>query len=311
MKQKNNHGIPLKGMGMEDSETHEVHFTTLSEAQTAALLREVKKVVGSDSNITHLGHAAMILALLRFNPLLSTITKAAPFPLYSPCWLNGRRYLFPLFPAASVNTNIPLCMAFAPIIFPDLRDLSLSLEAGREEVKAKLVKACQTATEEYMKIKNRKSILPQCVVLFENLGRIKYVVHIRVPIISTPKRIMIAIKLKILTIGRKPQDLMPTKEDEPSHTEPAEPAQQDNPPRSEVKADIKQKPEGKQGTPPKSDGTSPSSKNEQDFSPKPGSERNSSPKSDFEQITPETRDPVGPASSLLKEISQNHSSNDR
>jgi 15-O-acetyltransferase Tri3 len=187
--QKNNHGIPLPKMGIRGLESHEVHFLDFTMKQSICLLQQVKNVIGSDSSITHLGHAAMVLALLRSNPLplrqLNTVAKPSPF--YSPCWLNGRRYLLSTVERPDPSTDyIPLCLSFAPILFPDLREFPLSLEAGKEEIRSKLVQACSIASESYRKIRNRKSILPECVVLFEDIGQalrtMRYVVDITVPI---------------------------------------------------------------------------------------------------------------------------------
>lgn len=302
MMQKNNHGIPLLEMGMRGPETHKAHFLTFTKAQSTSLLQQVKKVVGSDSSITHLGHAAMVLALLRSYPLLQPDMEAKPSPLYSPCWLNGRRYLLSTAGHPNPTTDyIPLCISFAPILFADLRDLSLSLEAGKEEIKSKLVHASQIATKSYRKISNRKSILPECVVLFENLakmmGTMRYVVHSRVPIRSTTKGTVIVIKPNRLTAGRVPQDLMPTESEQgiaPGsevvlfHAEIAKKNMSSKP---EVGQDISPEPETEQGTSAKSERNSSSSEDEQDTSPKPG----------FESISAKKADPVGTSFLFLKE----------
>lgn len=165
---KNNHGLPL--LRAERPETQETYFITLSEAQSTSLLEGVKEIVGPDSNITHLGHAAMVLALLRSSRLTNS-SSTSPQPLYSPCWLNGRRYLRPSdanpFPT---QDYIPLCISFAPIVFPDLKEISLSRSANRAVIKSKLAKACKIATEQYGNIKRQKSILPESVLLFESFG---------------------------------------------------------------------------------------------------------------------------------------------
>ena len=56
-------------------------------------------------------------------------------------------------------------------MFEDLGDLVLEQNASKEEVKRLLGKACGVASEEYRKIRERRSILPECVALFERLGR--------------------------------------------------------------------------------------------------------------------------------------------
>jgi len=69
-----------------------------------------------------------------------------------------------------MENYIPLCVSFAPIIFSDLRDLSIQRFAGKAAIKAMLVKACKIATAEYEKIKIRKSMLPECDLLFESFA---------------------------------------------------------------------------------------------------------------------------------------------
>jgi hypothetical protein len=71
---------------------------------------------------------------------------------------------------APMKDYIPLCLSFAPIIFPDLRELSIPRFAGQAAIKAMLAKACKIATAEYEKIKIRKSMLPECVLLFESFA---------------------------------------------------------------------------------------------------------------------------------------------
>jgi hypothetical protein len=168
MMQKNNHGLPR--LQVTRPETQDRHFITLSEAQSTALMERVKQVVGSEANITHLGHAAMVLALLRSNPLTKPLSMS-PQPLHSPCWLNGRRYLRSSTEHLDPTKDfVPLCISFAPIIFPDLEEISLSRSADGADIKSKLLKACKVATKQYEIIKNRKSMLPECIALFESFG---------------------------------------------------------------------------------------------------------------------------------------------
>ncbi|KUJ22961.1 uncharacterized protein LY89DRAFT_727749 [Mollisia scopiformis] len=150
---KHNPGLPL--IQTPQPLTQETYFHTISAEKTTALLQAIKYVVSPSSNITHLGHAAMVLALARTLP---TSCRT----LCSPCWLNGRRYLH-----FSVESYVPICQSFAPVFFPEI---SLSADAGKEEVRDVLVEVCRVATIEYGKIKARKSMLPECVVLFEELG---------------------------------------------------------------------------------------------------------------------------------------------
>jgi len=61
-------------------------------------------------------------------------------------------------------------MSFAPIVFPDLQELVLSKYAMKDQIKAKLKKACLIATAEYGKIRERKSMMPEIVALTEAIG---------------------------------------------------------------------------------------------------------------------------------------------
>ena len=148
----------------------------MTEAQSSALLQAIKTVIGPDSNITHLGHAAMVLTLLRSNPLLTNSSANEESALYSPCWLNGRRYLDD---GRYTKSYIPICQTVSPIIFPNLEKLTLGEEATREEVREVLVRACLVATGQYGEIRRRKSMLPDAVALLEYLGSvmIRYTVH--------------------------------------------------------------------------------------------------------------------------------------
>jgi hypothetical protein len=104
----------------------------------------------------------MVISLLRFSPPLSQ-----PTSLYSPCWLNGRRYLHP---SSAFDKYIPICQSFAPIIFPDLESLAVEKIPTREALREKLIAGCKIATEQYAQLKNRKSVLPESIALMESLG---------------------------------------------------------------------------------------------------------------------------------------------
>jgi hypothetical protein len=201
--QHDNHGFPLTLPETQSQVATGTEFLTFYDWETGSLLEKVKElfysnsvdvVVGSDSedekvllkpNITHLGHAAMILALLRLEPLPLTNIPEVPCPVYSPCWFNGRRYLKPTGSQPDpLNNYIPLCLSFAPIEFPDLRKLSLSARAEKEEIKTQLVKACRIATERYMNIGKGKDMFSTCVELLEEYGERmrKYVLPMKEPI---------------------------------------------------------------------------------------------------------------------------------
>jgi len=164
-KMPQNPGLPL--LSAARTAVQKNRFIILTAEQSTKLLSTVKHVIGPSSNITHLAHAAMVLALLRaYTP------GPNPKTLYSPCWLNGRRYLRHITGQPDPEASyLPICQSFGPVIFPNLDDLVLPLQASRNEIKDKLIGTCRTATEEYAKIRARKSMLPDCVLLFEEIGR--------------------------------------------------------------------------------------------------------------------------------------------
>ena len=100
--------------------------------------------------------------MLRANPLP---VQGSQRKLYSPCWLNGRRYLLP-----ESKPYTPICLGFSPILFPDLQEFSLNQQSTSAEIKAALLKACRIATSEYLKVKNSKSIMPQCIAVMEEIA---------------------------------------------------------------------------------------------------------------------------------------------
>jgi len=46
----------------------------------------------------------------------------------------------------------------------------LEKEASKEEIKRKLVKACEIATEQYGKIRERESVLSEIISVVEDIG---------------------------------------------------------------------------------------------------------------------------------------------
>jgi hypothetical protein len=113
----------------------------------------------------------MVLAMIHRQPV-SSAASVSDKPLYSPCWLNGRRYLHPFEGHAEPkHSYIPLCTSYGPIVFEDLTTLNVAVEATRAEERSALLKACEMAGEQYRKLREQKSMLPGMIALSENAGK--------------------------------------------------------------------------------------------------------------------------------------------
>jgi hypothetical protein len=161
------------GLGLlwnpESSQKH--YFITFTQSRSNEILDAIKTNLGSEASITHLGHAAMVLALLRNAPAPGLRLVSKNTVLYSPCWINGRRYIRNTdAQSPATKSYIPICQTFAAIIFPNLRDLVLHSKVTQVEKKVKLMKACKIAKEQYGNIRTAKSIMPESVAILELMG---------------------------------------------------------------------------------------------------------------------------------------------
>lgn len=78
------------------------------------MIRAVKARLGQQYTISHLGHAAMVLALLQSNPLASSTPPGTA--LITPLPVNGRRFLKPEFREHRFGS----CQAGAVVEFKNL-----------------------------------------------------------------------------------------------------------------------------------------------------------------------------------------------
>ncbi|KAF2427534.1 hypothetical protein EJ08DRAFT_699518 [Tothia fuscella] len=162
-----NPGLPLLQEPTPPSQ--EFHSITLDQAKTTALLAAIKTQLYKNATVTHVGHAAMVLAMLRLQNLSSSDKNK--HSLYSPCWLNGRRCLTPYgYSRDPRKWYVPCLVSYSPIIFPSLEDLVLRPGASRAEVRDMLVKGCNVAEEGYKELREKTSVLPQMVALVEEDG---------------------------------------------------------------------------------------------------------------------------------------------
>ncbi|KAI9744846.1 MAG: trichothecene 15-O-acetyltransferase [Claussenomyces sp. TS43310] len=160
----------------DDSSTTAHHIIGFTQAQTSTLLHLLKSKLGPTATITHLAHAATILALLRCNTLpnvgaSNSNESSHSSTLFSPCWMNGRRYLIPDSRHPDPEHDyVPICQAMGQVVFQDLPFLATDRATPRAEVYSALLRACYQAMESYAEIKARKSILAESIPLVEYLG---------------------------------------------------------------------------------------------------------------------------------------------
>lgn len=130
---------------------------SFSPIQSSSILRSIKEKIGPAYSITHLGHAAMIMTLLRLkHPQSRPINQP---DLVSPLFINGRRYLDPL--QLNASDHIPLCRAISGIEFRDVGRYILSPNANQGEIQQKLRIACEEARRSYTRIRNQESLLTE------------------------------------------------------------------------------------------------------------------------------------------------------
>lgn len=152
------------------------HSVTLTEDHSARLLKVVKSKLGAEATVTHLAHAATVIALLRsqFLPLSGTPSHQEDVTLsslFSPCWMNGRPYLLKDDSLPDPERSyIPVCQAMGQLVFHDLSLLQLDLNSGREDVVKALLACSKQATRNYAGIKARKSILSESLPLMDLIG---------------------------------------------------------------------------------------------------------------------------------------------
>jgi len=138
---------------------------------SSAEYQAIRQLFPPGVTITQIGHAAMVLAMLR-----SQLLRDPPYldsqDLYSPCWLNGRRYLRPFGERSDPRTSyFPLYMSYAPIVFRELQELVLPRDATKTEIKNKLCKAGAVAIEQYGKLRAQKSMIPKIVFPAESTAK--------------------------------------------------------------------------------------------------------------------------------------------
>ncbi|KXH68107.1 hypothetical protein CSAL01_12931 [Colletotrichum salicis] len=105
-------------------------WRTFTAEQSAAIKAAIKTRLGPSFTVTHLGHAAMVLALLRARPLPADAPDSVT--LVSPLPVNGRRYL-----RGDAAGRYGSCQAGASVEFAPLREWVVD-ESNADAVRATL-----------------------------------------------------------------------------------------------------------------------------------------------------------------------------
>lgn len=142
-----------------------------SVEESKAILLAVKEKLGKSCSVTHLGHAAMVMTMLKFKPVQERPTPGAR--LVSPLFINGRRYLDRGVPRS--QSYISLCRAFSAIEFRDVENYIIPDSASKEEIQGKLKLACAEAFRSYRAVRDQKSLLTESLSMAEYMTREKYI----------------------------------------------------------------------------------------------------------------------------------------
>ncbi|KAF3392149.1 hypothetical protein DPV78_010718 [Talaromyces pinophilus] len=142
-------GIAMRGMqnyGLNPKSGHglpRVIFHTFTTTESDAIYKTVKAKVDPKASPAHLGHAAVLLALLKTNPTTPETPDSQIYISQSP--LNGRRFLQDV---KHGKTYYPIVQATCPVIYENIKQYNL-VDADKETVNKYLVQAAKVAQECY------------------------------------------------------------------------------------------------------------------------------------------------------------------
>lgn len=136
---KHNYGLnPKPGYGLP-----RVIFHTFTTAESDAIYKTVKSKVDPKASPAHLGHAAVLLALLKTKPPTPETPDSQLYMVSSP--MNGRRFLQD---AKLGKTYYPLVQASCPVIFENIKQYNV-VDADKETINQYLAQATKVAQDCY------------------------------------------------------------------------------------------------------------------------------------------------------------------
>ena len=138
------------------------------------MLRYVKSELGSEATITHLAHAAMIVATLRLGGQDASVEEGqhTSTSLSSLCIINGRRFLSRDLELS--KRYIPICQALGEVVLPDPEQYHASENMHISQRRKQVTRAAKVIGECYHAFQERKSILTESVPLMEYLDQEKF-----------------------------------------------------------------------------------------------------------------------------------------
>ena len=107
------------------------------------MIKAVKRCLGPKYTISHLGHAATVLALLKNNPLPADAPDSTA--LITPLPVNGRRYLRDEF----ATHRFGACQAGAVVEFANLKSWAPVDNNAQDSIVVSLERLCKQIKESY------------------------------------------------------------------------------------------------------------------------------------------------------------------
>ena len=142
-----------------------------SVEETNAVLLGVKAKLGKTCSVTQLGHAAVVMTMLKSKPVDERPMHSTN--IVSPLFINARKYLDQDVPES--QNYISSCRAFSAIGFRNVEDYILTDDASKEEVQEKLKLACAEAVRSYQAVRDQKSLLTESFYMAEYMTKAKCV----------------------------------------------------------------------------------------------------------------------------------------
>ncbi|KAL8835235.1 MAG: hypothetical protein Q9170_003397 [Blastenia crenularia] len=127
-------------------------WRTFTMRQSQQLVRAVKQRLGSGHTITHLGQAALLLALVKMNPPGPEVGNDQIWLCSTP--INARRFIREPYQTYQ-KPYLPLCQANGFVIFEDIKSFAQEGERDDEKTKELLTKATRITKEAYSTILKR------------------------------------------------------------------------------------------------------------------------------------------------------------